>query len=47
MTEPEVVAGDGSTVEDVFHVPSKVIIEVQFTLDSGLGPQTGQCDVRR
>jgi Domain of unknown function (DUF4352) len=32
----------------VFEVPqAAVITEVQFTLDSGMGPQTGQWDVRR
>jgi hypothetical protein len=32
----------------VFEVPqTAVITEVQFTLDSGMGPQTGQWDVRR
>jgi hypothetical protein len=31
----------------VFEVPVKAVItEVQFTLDSGMGPQTGQWDVR-
>jgi uncharacterized protein DUF4352 len=31
----------------VFEVPAKAkITEVQFTLDSGMGPQTGQSDVR-
>jgi alkaline phosphatase len=32
----------------VFEVPqAAVITKVQFTLDSGMGPQTGQWDVRR
>jgi hypothetical protein len=43
-----IAAGQSGLGCIVFEVPqAAVITEVQFTLDSGMGPQTGQWDVRR
>jgi Domain of unknown function (DUF4352) len=43
-----IAAGQSGIGCIVFEVPSSAIITgVQFTLDSGMGPQTGQWDVRR
>ena len=43
-----IAAGQSGIGCIVFEVPSTAVITgVQFTLDSGMGPQTGQWDVRR